>query len=108
MLSFDHLAIGAETLDEGVEAVEAALGVPLAPGGGHPAMGTHNRLLSLGPGEYLEVIAIDPDAPARPAALVRARRLSRPAAPQRLDRAHRGADAGRWPGRRRAPASRMR
>ena len=27
-------------------------------------MGTHNRLLSLGPGCFLEVIAIDPDAPA--------------------------------------------
>jgi Glyoxalase-like domain len=27
-------------------------------------MGTHNRLLSLGPGRFLEVIAIDPDAPA--------------------------------------------
>jgi hypothetical protein len=68
MLSFDHLAIGAETLDEGTETVEATLGVPLEPGGVHPAMGTHNRLLSLGPGEYLEVIAIDPDAqpPGRP------------------------------------------
>ena len=63
MLSFDHLAIGAETLEDGVAAVEAALGVALAPGGAHPMMGTHNRLLSLGPGEYLEVIAIDPDAP---------------------------------------------
>jgi hypothetical protein len=29
-------------------------------------MGTHNRLLSLGPEEYLEVIAIDPDAPSPP------------------------------------------
>lgn len=65
MLAFDHLAIGAETLGAGTEAVEAALGVPLEPGGAHPAMGTHNRLLSLGPGEYLEVIAVDPDA-ARP------------------------------------------
>ncbi len=63
MLSFDHLAIGAETLDEGTEAIEATLGVALEPGGVHPAMGTHNRLLSLGPGEYLELIAIDPDAP---------------------------------------------
>src|SRR5690606_19696369 len=43
---------------------EAALGVGLEPGGKHPFMGTHNRLLSLGPGEYLEVIAIDPDATA--------------------------------------------
>src|SRR5688500_10150809 len=29
-------------------------------------MGTHNRWLGLGAGEYLEVIAIDPDAPAPP------------------------------------------
>ena len=31
-------------------------------------MGTHNRLSGLGPGEYLEVIAVDPeaDAPERP------------------------------------------
>lgn len=59
----DHLAIAARSLDE-ARAVEAVLGVPLEPGGKHAAMGTHNRLLSLGPGEYLEVIAIDPDAPA--------------------------------------------
>ncbi|HSJ98636.1 MAG TPA: VOC family protein, partial [Myxococcota bacterium] len=37
---------------------------PMGPGGKHHAMGTHNRLLSLGPGRFLEVIAIDPDAPA--------------------------------------------
>lgn len=64
MLSLDHLAVAAESLEAGVAAVEAALGVPLAPGGRHAAMGTHNRLLHLGPGLYLEVIAIDPDAPA--------------------------------------------
>lgn len=63
MLTFDHLAIACETLAEGAGAVETALGVPLAPGGEHAAMGTHNRLLSLGPGEYLEVIAINPAAP---------------------------------------------
>ncbi len=62
-MELDHLAICAATLDEGVAAIETALGVPLAGGGKHALMGTHNRLLSLGPGEYLEVIAIDPGAP---------------------------------------------
>lgn len=62
-MRFDHLAVAAASLAEGLAYVEAALGVALAPGGQHPAMGTHNRLLSLGPGEYLEVIAIDPSAP---------------------------------------------
>lgn len=65
MLVFDHLAVTAETLDEGVAAVEAALGVAMAGGGKHPYMGTHNRLLGLGD-LYLEVIAADPEAP-RPA-----------------------------------------
>lgn len=63
MLTFDHLAISCDSLDQGVAHVEAALGVTLAPGGEHAAMGTHNRLVSLGPEEYLEVIAINPDAP---------------------------------------------
>jgi hypothetical protein len=62
ILTFDHLAIAAQALEEGVAWVESALCVPLEPGGQHPAMGTHNRLLSLGPHEYLEVIAIDPKA----------------------------------------------
>lgn len=63
MLTFDHLAISCDSLAEGVAHVEAALGVELAPGGEHAAMGTHNQLLSLGPEEYLEVIAINPAAP---------------------------------------------
>lgn len=58
MLTLDHLAVSAVTLDEGVAAVEAALGVALAGGGQHPHMATHNRLLGLGD-IYLEVIAPD-------------------------------------------------
>jgi hypothetical protein len=63
ILRLDHLAVSAADLDAGAAAVEAALGLPLAPGGRHPHMGTHNRLLALGD-LYLEVIAIDPAAPA--------------------------------------------
>lgn len=65
MLFFDHLAVSAQTLEEGVATIEAALGLPLAGGGQHPHMATHNRLIGLGD-LYLEVIAIDPDA-AKPA-----------------------------------------
>jgi hypothetical protein len=41
--------------------VEDRLGVSLEAGGRHSAFATHNRLLSLGPDCYLEVIAVDPD-----------------------------------------------
>lgn len=63
-IRFDHLVIAARTLEEGVEWVERRLGVAAGPGGKHDVMGTHNRLVSLGPGRFLEVIAIDPEAPA--------------------------------------------
>lgn len=63
----DHLVIAAATLDDGVRWCEATLGVTPEPGGQHALMGTHNRLLNLS-GEafercYLEIIAIDPQAP---------------------------------------------
>ena len=62
MLTFDHIAVSSEALGPGTADVEEALGQPLLPGGQHPDMGTHNRLLSFGPDEYFELIAIDPDA----------------------------------------------
>ncbi len=65
MLTLDHIAITSATLAEGVDWVEAALGVKLAGGGKHPLMSTHNRLLGLGD-VYLEVIATDPEAPKPP------------------------------------------
>ncbi|MEQ9260398.1 MAG: VOC family protein [Roseovarius sp.] len=63
VLELDHLAVAAETLEEGREAVEDALGVRLQPGGTHARFGTHNLLLGLEDGLYLEVIAVDPAAP---------------------------------------------
>lgn len=62
MTGIDHIVVSATSLAEGVAHVEAALGVTLAGGGKHALMSTHNRLLGLGD-LYLEVIAIDPDAP---------------------------------------------
>ena len=59
----DHLIITAPSLEAGAAFVRQTLGVAPGPGGKHPRMGTHNLLLRLGAGLFLEVIAIDPDAP---------------------------------------------
>jgi hypothetical protein len=77
--TIDHLVVAADTLSQGVRWCEGVLGVTPGPGGRHPLMGTHNRLLRLAsasgaepsggsadpsPAAYLEIIAIDPEAPA--------------------------------------------
>lgn len=63
-MQLDHLAVAGETLDAAAAAIEAALGVALQPGGRHDLFATHNRLLGLADGLYLEAIAVDPEAPA--------------------------------------------
>jgi len=60
MAEFDHLVLGADTLEAGADYVEQRLGVAPVPGGRHEGFGTHNLLLGLGPGRYLEIIAADP------------------------------------------------
>ena len=67
----DHLVVAASSLDQGVAWCEATLGVTPGPGGEHPLMGTHNRLLRVAtvdhPRAYLEIIAVQPGrAPQRP------------------------------------------
>ncbi len=58
----DHLVVAAASLDDGVQWCEKTLGITPGPGGEHPLMGTHNRLVSVAspafPLAYLEVIAI--------------------------------------------------
>ncbi|VVD89066.1 glyoxalase [Pandoraea pneumonica] len=66
-LKLDHLVVAADTLDAGEAHVIEQLGLTdVLPqrGGKHARMGTHNSLLGLWGGAYLEIIAIDPDAPA--------------------------------------------
>ncbi|SNS03933.1 VOC family protein [Antarctobacter heliothermus] len=66
MLELDHIAVLGRSLPEAVAHVEGALSLSMGPGGRHARYGTHNRLIGLAPGVYLEAIAIDPDAPAPP------------------------------------------
>lgn len=61
MLTLDHIAVACTSLDEGTAWVQDRLGIILQKGGQHPRYGTHNMLLGLADGLYLEVIAKDPD-----------------------------------------------
>lgn len=59
----DHFAIGTQSLDEGVAALQETLGVTVPRGGKHDAMSTHNCVMQSGNESFLELIAIDPEAP---------------------------------------------
>ena len=60
----DHLVVAAASLEQGAAWCEATLGVAPGPGGEHPLMGTHNRLLRIAtvdyPRAYFEIIAVQP------------------------------------------------
>lgn len=68
--ALDHLVIAARTLEEGAQWLRERLGLSreqlaAGPVGVHPHFGTHNLLWSLG-SSYLEVIAVNTQAPAPP------------------------------------------
>src|SRR5262249_9761207 len=59
----DHLVVAATSLADGTEYIAELTGATPQTGGKHGAMGTHNALLRVGERVYLEIIAIDPEAP---------------------------------------------
>lgn len=63
MLQIDHIAVAGPNLQAAQAHVEESLGVDMQPGGSHAVFATHNMLLGLADGLYLEAIAADPAAP---------------------------------------------
>lgn len=67
-VAVDHLVVAAASLAQGEDWCRRTLGVVPAAGGKHALFGTHNRVLAIGsqafPQCYLEIIAVDPEAPA--------------------------------------------
>ena len=63
MHKIDHFAIGATSLDAGVDALEPTLGIRVPDGSKHTLMSTHNCVMQSGNESFFELIAIDPDAP---------------------------------------------
>jgi hypothetical protein len=63
MMELDHIAIAGESLSAAVAYVQESLGVAMQPGGEHAVFHTHNQLLGLEDGLYLEAIAVNPAAP---------------------------------------------
>lgn len=60
---FDHLVVCASDLKQGVSWFERQSDVTLPFGGSHPLMATHNHLSALSSNSFLEIIAVDPQAP---------------------------------------------
>ncbi len=62
-LHLDHITLGARTLAEGASYIREMLGVEIPAGGKHGDMATHNHVMRIGDGVFLELLAVDPDAP---------------------------------------------
>jgi len=56
-MRIDHVIYATADLDAAAARVEAELGLPVRGGGRHEGLGTHNRIVPLGPG-YIELLAV--------------------------------------------------
>lgn len=56
----DHVILGVNDLQKGIEEFERLTGVRAEFGGAHPGRGTQNALVSLGESHYLEILAPNP------------------------------------------------
>ena len=59
----DHIVVGAETLEQGMSSLHDVLGVTLPKASKHEAMSTHNCVAPVGNESFIEILAIDPEAP---------------------------------------------
>lgn len=60
----DHIVIAADSLEQGIESLQTSLGVTLPKASKHEAMSTHNCVAPVGNDSFLEILSIDPEAPA--------------------------------------------
>ena len=63
MRELDHIVMGCQSLNAGVNQLSKTFGMEVPDGGKHPVMSTHNRLMALEKGSFFELIAIDETAP---------------------------------------------
>jgi hypothetical protein len=65
-LRIDHVTAGAATLPQGIAYIRQHMGIAMPAGGKHADMATHNCVVRVGDGIFLELLAIDPEAAAPP------------------------------------------
>jgi hypothetical protein len=62
----DHVIYGTSDLDAAARRVEKEVGVTAVAGGHHDGLGTHNQIVPLSDGTYIELLAVhDPDEASR-------------------------------------------
>ncbi|MEA2221141.1 MAG: hypothetical protein QOJ35_3767 [Solirubrobacteraceae bacterium] len=65
-MRIDHVIYAAADLDVAAARVRADLGLTAIAGGRHDGVGTHNRIVPLGDGSFLELLAVaDPEEASR-------------------------------------------